>query len=171
MGGGSLKASKMTKIQNCKVRIDKKMERMIKIRGPKKIAFPESHPMYVHSRKSEPLIVKSQSNHGRSIFQSEELVLTHQLRFGAITGREVSEGTEQVLQKRRNIDLETLYNKQIQFQIELLNKFAVLQDLEDTSLDQFYKGITDTVKDEIRSLYEKRKKLKPFRQLYPFRTR
>ncbi len=76
--------------------------------------------MYVHNRKSEPLqvIVKSQSDHGQIIFQSEELAeaganapasvrryapigpRASRLMFvggSKVTGREVSEGTDQVL--------------------------------------------------------------------------
>ena len=88
--------------------------------------------------------------------------------------------------KRRHIDLKELSHKQSQFQLELQNRFSALEDLaQSMTLDEDYKQVNSIIMeeaekiakskkesanksercDEIHKLNEKRKALKPFRQM------
>lgn len=89
--------------------------------------------------------------------------------------------------KTRAIDIEMLSSKQEQFQLEVHNRFTPLKDLvEEQPMDQLYDQVTsafmeetqklakrqkkvittiDKEKEEILKLNEKRKELKPFRQM------
>ena len=88
--------------------------------------------------------------------------------------------------KKKHIDLSELSNKQIEFQLELSNRFSTLEDLaqSDNTLDKDYDDISNIIMEEaeklakskkdkpshpescgeIKQLNDRRKALKPTRQ-------